>query len=116
MRDDQMGGRAGGGGPYLELINHVPVVDVVGITSIHNVGDRHDHSVDCVPSCLEMVHADVVLDRLHGVDQGQLGLDESPELLLGLERQSVQGTQVLVDDDHLWLHHRLLDDDIPLLL
>lgn len=63
-----------------------------------------------------MVEADVVLDRLDGADECQLGLDERRELLLGLESQGFKSTQVLVHDDDLWLNNSLLDDHIALLV
>lgn len=77
---------------YLELIDHVASVQVVGVPSVDDVCDSHNHSVDICPSRPEVVEADVVLDRLNSTDEGQLRLDKCRELLLGLKSQGFEST------------------------
>lgn len=64
--------KKGTGAIYLDLVNHVPVVDIGGIPSINDIGDGDNDSVHGVPPCLEVVDPDVVLDSLDRVDERQL--------------------------------------------
>jgi len=58
-----------------------------------------------------VIDPDVVLDRLHGLDQGELRLDKSGKFLLSNKCELGDGVEILLDHRDLLLDDSLLDDE-----
>ena len=95
-----------------QLVDHpAGVAAIVAATKVDQLGDADDDGVDLGESRQEVVNADVVLDGLDLIDEGELRLHEGRELLLGREGQLADEVQVRFDDGDLRLYDCLLDDD-----